>query len=273
MKKEINSKSRRKWIMGGLAAFASVALLTTGFAIWAVGVTQTEKNQNVEVGVNTAVNSSITFDYELDNTNNTLGLGEKKAFGKEYFVKDDLKAPEGETYVTEDLTIRFNSISVKVGTNIKTEYTKISLSILTKDEADNLTTDQTVKDKYADNKAAKDKNLLGAKREGTEWTYFELKDLELPLEQTNKETETINGFKAYKVADENLIVDFRWGSFFGNTASDETTGKSPCTYYNELFDNKPAEQTAENAQHIVDELTAMHKQLNGKNIVLHMELA
>ena len=43
MKKEINSKSRRRWIMGGLAAFASVALLTTGFAVWVVGGNETQK--------------------------------------------------------------------------------------------------------------------------------------------------------------------------------------------------------------------------------------
>lgn len=269
MKKEINSKSRRKWIMGGLAAFASVALLTTGFAIWTVGVTQKEKNQDVTVNVNTAVNSSITFDYELDNSNKTLGLGEKTSFGDDHFVKDDLTAPEGETYVTEDLTIGFTSISVKVGANIKETYSKISLSILTKDQADALAKDEAGKGKLTDNNVTV--NKLGSKREGSAWTYFELKDLALPLEPTNTETATTDGYKAYKVATEHLTVNFRWGSFFGNTTPDSSN--SPCTYYNKLFDDKPAEQTAENAQHIVDELTAMHTQLNGKSIVLNMKLA
>ena len=53
MKKEINSKSRRKWIMGGLAAFASVALLTTGFAVWVVGSQKMSDKGDVSVTVDT----------------------------------------------------------------------------------------------------------------------------------------------------------------------------------------------------------------------------
>ena len=61
MKKEINSKSRRKWIRGGLAGFASVALLTTGFAVWVVGVQKDKANGDVKVNVDTAQNANITF--------------------------------------------------------------------------------------------------------------------------------------------------------------------------------------------------------------------
>ena len=67
MKKEINSKSRRKWIMGGLAAFASVALLTTGFAVWVVGVNQAQNGTDVKLKVDTAQNSSIFFSATLTN--------------------------------------------------------------------------------------------------------------------------------------------------------------------------------------------------------------
>ena len=60
MKKEINSKSRRKWIRGGLAAFASVALLTTGFAVWVVGVSNKDASEDLKVNVDTAANKSIS---------------------------------------------------------------------------------------------------------------------------------------------------------------------------------------------------------------------
>ena len=65
MKKELNSKSKRKWIIGGLAAFTSISLLTTGFAIWVVGVNSTESNNDVTVTVDTAQNKSIVFTMTL----------------------------------------------------------------------------------------------------------------------------------------------------------------------------------------------------------------
>ena len=67
MKKEINSKSKRKWVAGGLAVFASIALLTTGFATWVVGRQETNKDAQVNVTVDTAENKTLTFDFSFHN--------------------------------------------------------------------------------------------------------------------------------------------------------------------------------------------------------------
>ena len=59
MRKELNSKSKRKWIAGGIAAFASVALLTTGLATYIVGVSNTSVSlDGVKVNVDTAKNAT-----------------------------------------------------------------------------------------------------------------------------------------------------------------------------------------------------------------------
>ncbi len=54
MRKELKSKSRRKWLLGGSLAFASVALLTTGFATWVIGTQKTSGDGKVNIGVDTA---------------------------------------------------------------------------------------------------------------------------------------------------------------------------------------------------------------------------
>lgn len=278
MKKEINSKSRRKWIMGGLAAFASVALLTTGFAIWTVGVTQEEKKENVTVKVNTAVNSSITFDAKISEAE--LGLGENQVWDTSHFAKDDMKGSDGQdsTYVKEDLEISFTSINVNVGMSVaaKKNLTGIELSILTKAEVAATTPDTSDDGNFADNLVASTANKLpknkrADKAEG--WTYFDLAKTTLSVNQTNTDGNKADqdGYKAYEVPADDLKINFKWGSFFD--------GKSPCEYYNSLFDDDAAKnvnnseyRTAANAQAIVGELTAMHKQLDTKKIVLNMKL-
>ena len=78
MKKEINSKSKRKWVAGGLAAFASIALLTTGFATWVVGTQEKEENVQVGVTVDTAQNQTLTFDFSLSDSDNPLNVSSSK---------------------------------------------------------------------------------------------------------------------------------------------------------------------------------------------------
>ena len=65
MRKEINSKSKRKWVAGGLAAFASVALLTTGFATWVVINNNVTDSKDIGVTVDTASNESVDFTMTL----------------------------------------------------------------------------------------------------------------------------------------------------------------------------------------------------------------
>ena len=61
MKKSIKKSSRRKWIVGGVAFFGSIALLTTGFATWVVGVNESSDDGEVTIGVDTVDNKSVIF--------------------------------------------------------------------------------------------------------------------------------------------------------------------------------------------------------------------
>ena len=76
MRKELNSKSKRKWIAGGIAAFASVALLTTGLATYIVGVSNTSVSlDGVKVNVDTAKNATLELAAALQE-NSTIVLAE-----------------------------------------------------------------------------------------------------------------------------------------------------------------------------------------------------
>ena len=103
MKKEINSKSKRKWVAGGLAAFASIALLTTGFATWVVGNTSLKDEETVTVNVDTAVNKNIEFTATIDDAE--IKLGEKSSVTGDEFVKT-------EDPVDGDLEISFSELKI-----------------------------------------------------------------------------------------------------------------------------------------------------------------
>ena len=60
MKKEMNGKSRRKWVVGGAMVFGSIALLSTGFATWVIGAVQDSYDGAVKVGLDVVKNESIT---------------------------------------------------------------------------------------------------------------------------------------------------------------------------------------------------------------------
>ena len=128
MKKEINSKSRRKWIMGGLAAFASVALLTTGFAVWVVGVSNTDTNNAVTVKVDTAKNNSISFEMESIGSNE-ITLAESKTTAKANqdstkLVHIDDYTDDGETYKASplQLTVKY---TIQYGKDYDFDFNKV----------------------------------------------------------------------------------------------------------------------------------------------------
>ncbi|MDD6845960.1 MAG: hypothetical protein PUE07_00315, partial [bacterium] len=59
---------------------------------------------------------------------------------------------------------------------------------------------------------------------------------------------------------------FRWGTFFG------TEGKSPLEFYNSKFDANDSLKTSENAQKVVDELTAMKTAFASPNNTIKLKL-
>lgn len=257
MKKEINSKSRRKWIMGGLAAFASVALLTTGFAVWVVGVTQTEQKGDVTVDVDTAKNQNVTFDLKLSES--SISLKEGNTPNNNGFVK-----VQGNDDVETDFSISFSEFKISMPTGW---FDSIKISIM---DPSTITSDEsTPSSTKVDNKVAdKDIKLRTEKRKNT--TYFDLKNGTLTLsDKATFNSDESNGVTTYTYKNLNTAVQFfKWGTFFD--------GDAPTAYYNnKVFAGDGAEdKTAANAKFVEDELNAMHSVYTAANtaIKLNFEL-
>ncbi len=232
--------------MGGLAAFASVALLTTGFAVWVIGTTQTEVKENVKVSVDTANNNSIVMQIEMSDSE--IKLAEPEAVtGKIVNVKaDDAKE--------NPLRIGYNTITISYGTSYTFDYKSIEFEIVDPE------TDETG---YATVKTAEGANKLSGTyaRSGTEFTYIEAPN----AIDISRLTATENGNTKTITLPENTL-DFKWGSFFD--------GKSPATFYNEKYKGEEDYTILTSAaDEITTELTDMKNQLNGKQIKLVAKLS
>ena len=90
MKKDLKSKSKRKWIVGGVLLFGGVALLTTGFATWAIGVNQTKQNLGTNVSVQGTVNESVKL--TVTPVDMAVSISEKHSLGinEIFYTKDEV---------------------------------------------------------------------------------------------------------------------------------------------------------------------------------------
>ena len=69
MKKEMNGKSRRKWVVGGAMVFGSIALLSTGFATWVIGALNNTYDGEITVAIDQVKNESITVTGDMTDAN------------------------------------------------------------------------------------------------------------------------------------------------------------------------------------------------------------
>ena len=248
MKKEINSKSKRKWVAGGLAAFASIALLTTGFATWVVGQQQTVTEEEVTVEVDTAKNTGISFEMTLSDA--TLELKEKNVSGQS-IVNISGNDSITDNNVPLQITATYKIVWGKAYEQEHSTdmFTKISFSILDASGA------------YVDNKVASDANKTG--RESGEYTYFDLDTtmIDLSTKISNAQSAAGDGTRTINVTLAETI-QFKWGNYFGND-------NTPASYYNAKYPTP----TMDDVTNVYDELSLMKTALNGKKIKLHAELA
>lgn len=264
MKKEINSKSRRKWIMGGLAAFASVALLTTGFAVWMVGVTNDKDSNDVDVTVDTAKNASIYFDMKINNTA-SIKLAESTSTATANKDGAIVKITDAETpnaYDAAPLTLNV-TYTIRYGAASGFDFNNIQFSII--DTTSLEEAEKTDGKNYCDAKVASENIKLGkdsgsafARKTSENLTYIEApKNIEF-----TKPSTAVEGKTYFEITD-TTSISFKWGSFFG--------GKdSPATYYNGLENLGTAtfEMKDTLSSEITEELNAMWNQMNGKTIKL-----
>lgn len=209
MKKSIKKSSRRKWVVGGVAFFGSIALLTTGFATWVVGVNDNNENNTVNVNVETTENASVSFTmtYAEEGADNTITIDEPK--GYTFGGKKIINPGEGESKF--DFTVTFESVNITIGHAAQKDnnYDGIKFAIT-----------------GTNNEIQSAGNKLGTARSGDSWTYLAAPATktftDLGLSKTDEEGSSAITWTGSKVA-----IAFDWGTFFG--------GDSPCTYYNTLY--------------------------------------
>lgn len=206
MKKSIKKSSRRKWVVGGVAFFGSIALLTTGFATWVVGVQQTEDKDNVDVTVDATENEFVTFSLSL--SDNDIKLGETKQpdaappEGKENIVKID--------EVTGDLTVTIDSLNIEIGNDAPDSYTQIDFAI-------------TSENNTVDSQQFTEENL----RTGISWSYLSAPASILLSNESITKTPGTNTTTYTLKPSSTLTLNFEWGDFFGK--------QSPANFYNKNY--------------------------------------
>lgn len=257
MKKQTNLTTRRKWVVTGIMAFAGVALLTTGFATYIVGVNNNTDDATATINVDTVKNTSVDLSVSLEK-DNAINLTENVELTEN--DSNLVKTEEGEfdataLQVTADITLKFGSEFFDKGTQNLT----LKFSLKYDDSTYAVNTPNLTQD---------EDNLLGALRvtgktamssTGLE-AYDSWEYLAAPAEidLTNQETSTDGALTVITL--QNKVLDFRWGSFFN--------GMSPANYYNSMT----YEDKTDAANKITQELKALNTALNGKQLTLTAEV-
>lgn len=234
MKKKLNSSSKRKWIINGALAFGAVALLTTGFATWIIGVQNANDDVSTSVTVETATNESVELKASLSDAIIKLAETDVVESG---VVKEE--NPSG------DLEITFGTITLTYGGEWLKENEEIKgLTIAFATEEDGI---ETGIGQNENNNLTDAADLIN-KRSGESYTYI---DLSSNLTGFNKEAakETTDGNMTV-LTWTNVKYTFEWGSFFKYGE----TKYSPAKFYNKVFETGA---TSEDANNIQSELNAM----------------
>lgn len=232
MRKELKSKSRRKWLIGGSLAFASVALLTTGFATWVIGTSKPSGDGQVHIGVDTAQDNSVELTFSLDTDN-------------EIFVTEDAD--------TVDWNIKIKDLYIVVGEDFYNSLkAKTDLKIafeLQKDGANSVTTDS-----------------VGVRGETVSpWNYIKVKSESEFFNVSLPSTYPTDG-KIYDISndatnnpDGNKTLSFYWGSYF-----DE---KAPSKFYEE---RRGSQSSGEYYKKALEELKTMKTALTAGTSTLKL---
>ena len=254
MRKELKSKSRRKWLLGGSLAFASVALLTTGFATWVISVSAKTKNTDTNVNVDTVRNESIVLTYTLDEKDKSIYLGENVAVtdgNLQYNInKEENKAA--------DFQITLKDVKVTWGKDFSQEVKSLDFSLPEKYKSDELP--QT--DVTSLNLVGKEKDKIGR----SDWTEGNKTYVDLAENQNrtfpgydDSENVKLDG-NAYVWNIGNVTLKFKWGSFFNNA-------ETLTAFYNgKISAEKDVNKQSEIAVKAGQEIDEMHQSLNEKTI-------
>lgn len=263
MKKDLKSKSKRKWIVGGVLLFGGVALLTTGFATWAIGVNQTKQNLGTNVTVEGTVNESVKLTV-------TQVSGDDNAMGVSISESHKTQGANEIFYTKDEKDTDFN-IKVKVVVEIGAEfYEKNNITNVTFDfkdswaegekpeeyqEASDVTTKRNVNvPKSTKTHADGNYTYIDIDTEATTLTIPTLSDDHTKITGTNPNNFVLGAgssttkSKVFTIEALDLKV-FKWGTFFNH--------HSPCEYYNELYKTGKITSQAVDVDLVYAEMNAM----------------
>ena len=264
MKKKLRNSSFRKAVINGVLIFGGVALLTTGFATWIIGVNQATANDDVtKVTVDTAEKNNLMLTFSLDGegTESKVHIGEGPSGEGE--GNDFVNMPSGNVATDFSITPK---ITLEVGDGVATKPTKITLSFnyapgegfdnfVTKGDNEKLGETPTHKD--ATNYTLIDINTTGVEAK-----------LTLPVYTSDTTATTGNDNWTVTKKDEVTTLEyiggpievFKWGTFFNNEA--------PSEFYNDLYEKGTLKNTSEHVNLVAKQLDYLDAGFTGKKIVL-----
>ena len=256
MKKSNKKSSRRKWVVGGVAFFGSIALLTTGFATWVVGVNDNKEDGEVTIGVDTVDNKSVIFTVDVDETDYKIKLAEKEKITGQPIVNT-------EGALDADFTFKLTNFYIEIGSASLNNYNKIKLTIAEHQEG-------------KANNSVKDDTTNTRDDEGP-WSYLQLVTEEIQFKGvdnaaaegwTRTPSGSLESASTIKYERNTAVeVTLDWGTYF--KVEDEY---SPAKFYNSKYDSTFKKDLSTAITNINAEMTAMNDALNGKQLVITAEL-
>lgn len=248
--RKLISASKRKWVLGGILGFAAIALTTTGFATWIVGINATTSDGTVGVTVDTTLNNGVELKLELGSDTDIELKEANSSTGPVVTVTDN-------DSVSNPLQISVKTFTLEVGKQFLNSNTITGVEFKLKYATDNSTTD--IKNN-ADNKVTD--NKIGNKRTTNELGYWEYISAPAKIGFTNEDITNSEDLTTYTYQINASTLDFERGNFFEN--------KSPAAFYNEKF---ATGATKEDVDNIFAELEAMNTALDKDTLVLTASLA
>lgn len=238
-------------------SLAVVAVATVGFSAWVVGVQQTETTSKTSISVDTVTNDTQYL--TADMSGQEIIIAEENEHVREGL---DIIGTESIGADSNALKFTFTSLSVTLGNNSNSAYTKVIIEL--DENKNNFLTTKT--------------NLVG--REGNSWTYLQFTEIEVPFKGSSTffTSNSENGYTTYTLdtskvnIDNGLSLKLSWGTYF----KVENENKSPVEYYNGL--NSGSDSTdvlLTRAKNASSELTTMKSVLeNSENkITFKLSLA
>lgn len=252
MRKDFKSKSKKKWITGGILLFGGIALLTTGFATWVVGVNKTKEDKDHTIVVEGTESDSFALYVTLKEDKFNVGENHTRKPDEIFGSKD-----EGHTDFTfqAEFKIEVGKSSLYLPDKISFDFHYFTAGTDKDETKDNFkTTDNNKFTIKGDTTDIAGINATGLHSLNTELTYLDINeastltvDTDGAFETTGwKRTETTSTltFTATKT-----VEVLKWGSYFEN--------KSPATYYNEKYKSGAITGSAENINNMTTETKLM----------------